>query len=163
MTRRLRIIGKVVGVVGLKGDIRVHPKVFDFETAVQAGPVYVGAERDTARDIQVNAVSKKGNTVRYRVTGVKDRTGSEELIGQFIFAPLKSDQYLPEEIVGFDVLSTDGEFVGELVEVLHLPAGDVYAIDCAGKEVLIPAVSEVVKKVDRTEQEVIIFPMEGLL
>lgn len=163
MTRRLRIIGKVVGTVGLKGDIRVHPTVFDFETAVQAGPVYVGPERDTARDVQVTAVSKKGNTVRYRVRGVTDRNASEAMVGQFIFAPLKSGQYLPEEIIGFGVVSTDGENVGDVVDVLHLPAGDVYVIDCAGREILIPAVTEIVKKVDRAKQEVTIYAMEGLL
>ncbi|MFQ6616236.1 MAG: ribosome maturation factor RimM [Fidelibacterota bacterium] len=163
MTRRLRIIGKVVGAVGLKGDIRVHPTVFDFETVIRAGSVYVGYESSAARDIEVTPVSRKGNTFRYRVQGVSSREVSEALVGQFFFAPLKPGEFLPEEIIGFDVVSTEGNLIGDLVDVLHMPAGDVYVIDRAGREVLIPAVGEIVKKVNREQEEVTIFPMEGLL
>lgn len=149
--------------MGLKGDIRVHPTVFDFETAVRTGPVYLGLERSTATGVQVTPVSKKGKTIRTRVEGVMSREASEALVGQFIFAPLRGGEYLEEEVAGFTVVSTRGEVIGELMEILHLPAGDVYVIDCGDREVLIPAVGEIVKGVNRSREEITIYAMEGLL
>lgn len=163
MRKRLRPIGKVVEVVGLEGDIKVFPLVLDFESLAGGGGLYVGSKRSSAKDIDVTPVAKTGNLFRYRVQGVSSQEESRNLVGQFIFVSLEAGQFLPEEILGFRVLSTEGEGIGELVDVLHLPASDVYVIDCEGREVLIPAVDEIVRKIDVDAGEIIIFPMEGLI
>lgn len=55
---------------------------------------------------------------------------------------LNSNEYFIHDLVGSKVF-VDNEFFGELIEVLQLPANDVYVvISKEGKEVLVPAVKQ---------------------
>lgn len=62
------------------------------------------------------------------------------------------------------VVTTDGEEIGKIIEILTPGANDVWVVkDKNGKEQLIPYIQDVVKKVDVQEKVVVIEPMEGLL
>ncbi|MBL7047630.1 MAG: 16S rRNA processing protein RimM [Candidatus Marinimicrobia bacterium] len=79
------------------------------------------------------------------------------------FPEINPSEIFSDDIIGMDVVTADHIFIGELTDVLHTPAHDVYVIDCNGKEVLIPAVTEFVKEIDFDEDRIIISPIEGLL
>ena len=67
------------------------------------------------------------------------------------------------DLLGATVVADNGEIVGELTDMMNLPASDVYVIDRGGKEVLIPVVPEIVRAVDVQMGIVTITPMDGLL
>ncbi len=79
------------------------------------------------------------------------------------FTEINPSEIYPDDIIGMDVVTVDHVFIGELMDVLHTSAHDVYVIDCNGKEVLIPAVTEFVNEIDFDEDRIIISPIEGLL
>ena len=84
-------------------------------------------------------------------------------MGKLIFVPAGEDEILPEEVVGFLVITTDGQPVGILSDIMPMPGQDVYAIDSGGKEILIPGVPEIIREIDFNSETITIFPMEGLL
>ena len=57
----------------------------------------------------------------------------------------------------------NGEIIGELVDMMSLPANDAYVIERGKKEVLIPVIPEIVRSVDVKMGLVTITPMDGLL
>ena len=62
------------------------------------------------------------------------------------------------------MITTAGDEVGEVAEVLHLPAQDVLAIKRTdGVEVLVPFVQELVPVVDLDRGSVTVDPRPGLL
>jgi 16S rRNA processing protein RimM len=61
------------------------------------------------------------------------------------------------------VLTTTGQEVGSVAEVLHTAAGELLAVRADEGEVLVPFVSAIVTSVSLTDQTIEIDPPEGLL
>ena len=163
MAKRLKPAAKVVKAVGLEGDVKVYPLDSRFEHYAQEDFLFIGEHPEAAEDIRLSPVAKSGKLIRYRVIGNASREDAENLVGKLIFAPAGEDEILPEEVVGFLVITTDGQPVGILSDIMPMPGQDVYAIDSGGKEILIPGVPEIIRKIDFNSETVTIFPMEGLL
>ena len=67
------------------------------------------------------------------------------------------------DLLGASVVADNGENIGELVDMISLPANDVYVIKQGKKEVLIPVIPEIIRSVDLQMGLVTITPMDGLL
>ena len=77
---------------------------------------------------------------------------------------LKEGEYYFQDIIGCVVFTIDGDQIGKVTEILTPGANDVWVIKSGtGKEILIPYIEDVVKRVDIKEKIVFIEPMEGLL
>jgi 16S rRNA processing protein RimM len=94
-----------------------------------------------------------------KLAGIDDANGAELLRGFFLMVPLEQALRLPQgtyylyQIVGLDVYTTEGELLGKLEEVLSTAANDVYIVRGPGitdqsGELLVPAIKEIVKKMD---------------
>lgn len=77
---------------------------------------------------------------------------------------LEQDEFYFHEIIGCLVFTVKGEEIGKIREILTPGANDVWVIKGkGGKDILIPYIEQVVKKVDVKEKIILIEPMEGLL
>jgi 16S rRNA processing protein RimM len=77
---------------------------------------------------------------------------------------LDEGEFYYHEIIGCLVATTKGEEIGKISEILSPGANDVWVVKGkGGKEILIPYINDVVKKVDVSEKVILIEPMEGLL
>ncbi len=65
--------------------------------------------------------------------------------------------------MGYSIVTDSGLFVGELKDVMWLPANDVYVVFNGIKELLIPIVPEIVLSLDYENKEIIISSIEGLI
>lgn len=125
-------------------------------------PVYLGEDHaphhlGTVRLAnKIMLVSIKGFTTpeeaaRFRNTYVYIRAES--------LPALPEDAYYYHELVGIAVLDESGNPLGELKEIIETGANDVYVIrNEAGTELLLPAIADVVLKVDIERQEMIVRP-----
>ena len=71
------------------------------------------------------------------------------------------DAWYDHQLVGLTVLR-DGEKVGEVTHVDHLPAQDLLIVKSAGREVMVPFVSAIVPEVDLEAGTVTVTPPAGL-
>ncbi|NLG83273.1 MAG: 16S rRNA processing protein RimM [Firmicutes bacterium] len=79
-------------------------------------------------------------------------------------AALPADEYYHDDLFGLQVLTEDGRLLGRITEILATGANDVLVVaDEAGKEVLLPALREVVVQVDLAAGRMIVHPLPGLL
>jgi len=77
---------------------------------------------------------------------------------------LAEGEYYFQDIIGCLVATIGGEEVGKVVEILTPGANDVWVVkNSKGKEILIPYIEDVVKRVDVKDKVILIEPMEGLL
>ncbi|MGR0219410.1 ribosome maturation factor RimM [Agromyces sp. ZXT2-6] len=98
---------------------------------------------------------------------VDDRTAAEGLVKAILWVDQPADE-VPEpdawydhQLIGLAVLR-DGEKVGEVVHVDHLPAQDLLVVKSGGREVMVPFVSAIVPEVDVEAGTVTVTPPTGL-
>ncbi|MDZ8275821.1 ribosome maturation factor RimM [Microbacterium aquimaris] len=100
--------------------------------------------------------------------GVEDRTAAEELVRAILWidesgASDEEDAWYDHQLVGLDVVR-DGDVVGKIVRVDHLPAQDLLAVRLSDeREVLVPFVKAIVPEVDLTAGRLTVTPPAGLL
>ncbi len=67
------------------------------------------------------------------------------------------------ELVGMRVITTTGDDLGTVAEVMPTPSNDICIVRAREREYLIPLIDSVVKQLDRAQRRLIIDPMPGLL
>lgn len=102
--------------------------------------------------------------------GYTNRTAAESLRGELIevdaddLPELPDGEYYIDDLVGLEVVTVDGESIGRLAEVLETGANDVYVIRREGaKDVLLPAIPDVVREVDIAGGRMTVRLLEGLI
>ncbi len=78
-------------------------------------------------------------------------------------ADLPSDQHYVSDLIGCDVVDTDGIRVGRIEQVLEMPTTDVYVVRDVNREILIPAVGHFVVRIATAESRVVVQGIEELL
>ena len=125
-------------------------------------------ENDEVISITVNAVRPLKNQMLLRFEGIESREAAEKLVGKFLSVPKSDLVELPEEtyfqfdIVGMQVYAESGEYLGDVAEVIPMPANDLWRVT-GKKEFLLPATRNIVQRVDRNERKVYIHLLEGLI
>lgn len=76
--------------------------------------------------------------------------------------PLDSKRWFVQDILGVEVFTDEGERLGRLTEVMHMPANDVYVVRGDGHEILLPAIQDVIKDVDVAAGRMLVHLIEGL-
>ena len=77
--------------------------------------------------------------------------------------PLSEGQFYHHQIIGLQVRTTRGEYIGEITDILTGKSNDNYIVRGATGEILIPAIEDVVQSIDLDSGIVTIEAIEGLL
>lgn len=76
--------------------------------------------------------------------------------------PLSEDEYYIYQIVGLEVWTSEGGYLGRVLKVLFTGANEVYVVEGERGEILVPAIEDVVKEVDLGGGRLIVEPLEGM-
>ena len=115
------------------------------------------------KDFYVEEVIKKKDFFTLKFKNFDNDNDVEVLVGRDIFVnekdliKLPADQYFIHDLIGSSVFRNK-ILVGKIVDVLLLPANDVYVVDADGKEILIPALKEFIEKFIPSEKKLILVP-----
>lgn len=162
-------MGRISGAHGIRGAIKVRPDAqtatTDPEVFLTLGKVVIGGQ--SYKIIQADRLK---NQVLLRLAGVDTRDRAEELVGQEVqgdrrnFPRLPPGEYYWFQLLGLPVYDTaDGSRLGHLQEILPTPGHDVYVVVQGSREILLPAVEEVILEINLDEGFVRVAPPEGLL
>ena len=161
-------IGQVVTLFGVHGELKVRPLTDIPDRFTQLEAVYLGSDY---RRLEIERVRPyKGEMVLLKLRGIDDANTAETLCRQNLLIPvsqlaqLPPDSYYQHDILGLTVLLPDGRELGRIVDILETGSNDVYVVrELDGKQVLIPAIREVVRQIDLIRHTVSIDPLPGLL
>ncbi len=156
-------IGEILGAWGLKGAFRVRP-LTDFPERFEPGAtVFIGGIPNV---IQSSHLQKDG--VIMTIPGVDTPEAAAALRRKSLEIPgtelhkLPKGQYYQFDIIGLEVVTTDGTLLGKVTDILNC-GNDVYVVKGETKEILIPAVKDVIKNIDLKNKRITIEPIDGLL
>jgi len=167
---QLATIGKVIGTHGVKGGLKVLP-YSDFPERVKELTRLFFEKNGHLIKMNVNDAFLHGRFWVISLEGVNNLEEADIFIGMMVQIPLDerhslpADTYYFDEILGLDVYSIDGTYLGQLSEVLQTGSNDVYVVRLPGekREVLIPALKKVVQTIDFQEKRMFVKLPEGLL
>jgi 16S rRNA processing protein RimM len=164
------VVGRIGRAHGIRGDVLVDVRTDDPELRFAVGSV-LATDPAAAGPVTIERSRWHSGKLLLAFEGYADRTAVERLRGVRLvidsaeLLPLEDpDEFHDHELVGLAVLTTDGEKLGEIFEVIHSPAGELLAVQrTGGGEVLIPFIREFVPEVDVPGGRVVVAPPEGLL
>ena len=172
----LIVVGRIGRPQGIKGEVTVEVRTDDPDDRFAPGRV-LQTEPAERGPLTVESSRMQGKYLVVRFEGPTDRDDAEQLRDTMLLLstadlpPLsEEDEYYDTQLVGLAAQLEDGTVLGSVVDVLHLPGGDVLAVErgtggavIKGQELLIPFVREIVPTVDLTAGCVVVVPPEGLL
>lgn len=160
------IIGKPHGV---KGSIIVVPITDELEQFKTLTTISIKDQKGERQAFAFEWINIKSNSIILKLEGINDRNQALSLKGLYLDKyfdeneQLPADEYYIFDLIGLKVITMDNTCLGEVVDVLTLPANDVYIVSDGAKEYFIPAIKDVIKKIDLEEQYILIEPIDGLL
>ncbi len=77
--------------------------------------------------------------------------------------PLPEGQFYHHQLIGLQVRTTRGDYIGDIVDILTGKSNDNYIVRGATGDILIPAIEDVVQSIDLDKGCITIEPIEGLL
>lgn len=152
----------------MQGDVVIQGLTDNLARFKKLKRVFVGGNEVDSVETTISHVTVESRGVRLGFDGVTDRTAAEKLVGSLLFVQEKDAIHLPKgtffvhDVVGLKVVDMNGNFVGIVKDVLKYPANDVYVIEKEGKELLLPAVKEFVKKIDPAANTMRVHLIEGM-
>ena len=154
-------LGNISGVFGVKGWLKVYANTDKKENILSYQPWYI--ERNKVRQaVKLKAGKPHGKTIIVQLDGVDDRNEAELWVGSDIYMKsdqlpkLSNDEYYWSDLIGLQVVSTDGVEFGVIDQMLETGANDVIVVK-GDRERLIPYVTEqVVKSVDLDKQQMLV-------
>lgn len=174
MRQYLRI-GKIISLHGIKGEVKVFPTTDDIKRYDNLKDFFIIDSDDANDDEFANAEKYESEGVKYikntcilKVKHFDSIEESNKLIGKNLYVDrknavfLKEDEYYVMDLIGMKVYSGD-IFLGNVKDVLKNKIYSIIVIDYNKKELLVPLVSDFIKKIDMSSSTISINLMEGLL
>ena len=144
-------IGKIVATRGVRGEVRVQPWSDSPEFLCEFDMLYLDEGKKTI-EIERSFVQK--NVVVMKLKGIDTVEKAQEMRNSILYmdrddVELPEGSYFVQDLIGLSVIDADNnEKIGVLSDVTETGANDVYHIKAEKKEYLIPAIPDVIEKVD---------------
>jgi|TARA_B100000809_G_scaffold235654_1_gene254040 16S rRNA processing protein RimM len=174
VAEELVAVARIIGAHGREGEIRVKvtsdvPGRFDEGQTLLVSQDGVSADGRTCRIANSRSTVSKGNDVLIiSLAGFRDRDQALELAGFWLCVAqsevpaAEEGEYFHYQLIGLKVRTVDGEDLGELAEILETGSNDVYVVAGEGGDVLVPALSRVVREIDIDAGLMVVDLPEGL-
>jgi len=161
-------IGRVLKPRGLKGQMRCFSHLESDELRESLREVCIRTPDGKADFYSLREISFAGKFFFLSVEGVDTPeaagafAGSDVLAPVDVLIPLEADEYYWRDIIGLDVVTETGQFLGKVQEIFPTGSNDVYVCRHGEKEILLPAIADVICKIDLGEKRMVVHLLEGL-
>lgn len=161
-------IGRLVKVHGLKGRLKAVSYLESETLLSELDEVIVRPEKGPGKTYRVKAVQPQHKNFLIDLEGINDPDSAGKLVGSGIFVPagkleeLPEDEYYWHEIIGLKVVTETGGYLGEVSSIFPTGSNEVYVVTGGAREILLPAVADVIRKIDLANGEMVVRLPEGL-
>jgi 16S rRNA processing protein RimM len=158
------IVGRILAPWGLKGEVKVEV-ITDFpERFAPRNLVYLNS-----RPFEIEGSRPHKQFLVLKLAAIDSVEAAEKLRGCDLSIPrselpeLPAGQYYTFQLLGLNVVTTEGKRLGYITDIMPTASNDVYIVKGKRGEILIPAIEDVVKSIDLKKGTITIEAIEGLL
>lgn len=162
-------IGKITNTHGVRGEVKVMPLTDDPKRFEKLKSVYLDKGGCLVK-YTIESVRYHKNAVIIKFKEVPDMNAAELLRDVFLKVDRKDAVKLPKDtyficdILGAEVSEENGNKLGVLKNIIKTGSNDVYIVaDDTGKEILVPALKDVVREISVEKGRIIVSLPKGLL
>ena len=162
-------IGQIVNSYGIKGQMKIVPFTDDITRFNDLKTIFIEINKEL-KEFKIEEVKYHKNNVLIKLEGINDINDTEKYKNCYVkidrknAVKLPKDTYFIIDLIGIEVFTEDNLFLGKIVDVFPTGSNDVYVVkDELGKQILLPAISEVIKNVDITNKKMIVKLIKGLV
>jgi 16S rRNA processing protein RimM len=169
VNRDLFVVARIRKSFGINGEVIVEPFTHSLSRFKKLKEIFIGSDENNVIQSSVSSFRTNKNMIILKIDLFKNRTDSDNYTGSFIYVESKhvvkppKGKYFHHELIGLSLEDSNGEKFGIVKDVWAMPASDIYVIDLNGKEILIPATKQFIKKVDLGSKKIIINVIAGLI
>ena len=158
------IVGRITGVWGLRGDVKVQSHTDSLERFQPGSTLFIDTLNVT---VERSRGQKTGLVIKFEA--ISDRDTAESLRGRLLTVNREDVPHLPAgqfyhyQLIDMEVISDKGECLGRVSEILITPGNDVYIVSKNGcRDLLLPSLAEVVLDVDLDANRMTVHLLDGL-
>ena len=162
-------IGQIVNIFGIKGVVKVKPFTDDIKRFDDLKKVYV-ENNNNKKEYEIEEVKYHRDMVLIKFKGI-DKIEQAELLRNCYLKVNRNDEpelekgtYYIVDLIGLDVYSDEGNLIGKVDDIFNNGSCDIYAVkDELGKQLLLPAISDVIKEINLEENKIVVHILKGLI
>lgn len=162
-------LGQIVNTFGIKGQVKVNPFTDDIRRFEELKEIYV-EKKNELKLFKIEQVNYSKNMVILKLQGVNNPDEAEKLRNCYIKINRKDAKKLPEgtyyivDLIGLEVYTDEDKLLGKVDDIYNTGSSDIYVVkDELGKQILLPAIKDVLKKVDLENGKIIVHLIQGLI
>jgi 16S rRNA processing protein RimM len=160
------LIGFVRRPHGVKGELLFSLETDFPERLIKGAKFYLGEEHLA---VTIRSRRNHGQGLLLGFEEFPDKPSVERLHNVPLYSKTAEMPALPEgkfyqhQLLGLQVMEENGENLGTLTQILSTGSNDVYIVcDDAGKEILLPAIRDVIRRIDLDEKRMVVRIIPGL-
>ena len=161
-------IGKIVKTHGTKGEVKVIPLTDNIERFKNLQNIFIEKE-GVLEQFHILSYKNFKNNLIIKFESINNMDEASKLMNKFLLIHRKHS-VKPEgshficDIIGCNVYLEDESCIGQVKDVIKTGSNDVYVVkdEMKSKEILVPALKSVVKKISIEERKIVVVLPEGL-
>ncbi len=162
-------IGQIVNTFGIKGMVKVKPFTDDIKRFDELKTVYV-EKNSNQTEYEIEEVKYHKGMVLIKFKGIDKVEQAEMLRNSYLTVSRDSVEKLEEgryyivDLLGLEVYTDEQILLGTLEDIFNTGSNDIYVVkDKQGKQILLPAIQDVVKQIDIENKKIIVHLLPGLI
>lgn len=162
-------IGQIVNTFGIKGMVKVKPFTDDIRRFDELKTVYV-EKNSTKTEYEIEEVKYHKDMVLIKFKGIDKVEQAEMLRNSYLTVSRDSVEKLEEgryyivDLLGLEVYTDEQILLGTLEDIFNTGSNDIYVVkDKKGKQILLPAIQDVIKQIDIENKKIIVHLLPGLV
>ncbi len=161
-------IGRIVKIQGLRGRIKAVSYLESKQLLEDLKEVTLRLDSGREQSYKVKKISIENRCFFLEFEGIEDPDKAGELVGSGIFVSasllgqLAEGEYYWRQIIGLEVFSEQGDRLGKIESIFPTGSNEVYVCSGGTREILLPAIEDVIKKIDLENGRIIVRLPEGL-
>ena len=162
-------IGQIVNTFGIKGMVKVKPFTDDIRRFDELKTVYV-EKNNNQTEYEIEEVKYHKGMVLIKFKGIDKVEQAEMLRNSYLTVSSDSVEKLEEgryyivDLLGLEVYTDEQALLGTLEDIFNTGSNDIYVVkDKQGKQILLPAIQDVIKQIDIENKKIIVHLLPGLI
>ena len=161
-------LGVITKPFGYKGQLFIYLDTDQPEKYKSLDAVFMEVDGDMIPYMIEDMQLRPGNSAVVKFTDIdgdeaKSLIKSELYLPLSMLPPLTGNKFYYHEVIGFTVIDKEKGNIGICQDFIEVSQQPIMQIDFHGKEILIPAVDEFLKEIDREQKIIHIEAPDGLI
>jgi 16S rRNA processing protein RimM len=161
-------IGRVSKSVGVKGRMKAVSYIESPEALKPFKDVYITCEERDPDLYKVRYINFATKSFSFEFEGVNDIDTARSFVGCRVLIPSDRLRKLPEgeyywrDIIGLEVFTGDNQKLGKIEKIFQAGSNHIYVCTGGEREILLPAIEDVIKQINLEKRIMIVELLEGL-